>query len=97
MKIETILLSKAVAYKLESKHGVSEEELRSVLLGKPHVRFVCLGHVEGEDVYLAMGCSDEGRTLIVYFINKGRGAVRPISARDMTKTERRLYEKTRHG
>jgi len=47
-----------------------------------------------EDVYEAFGQTQQGRYLVVFFIHK-TGAALPISARDMTASERRYYEKHR--
>jgi uncharacterized DUF497 family protein len=40
-----------------------------------------------------MGQTDAGRYLIIFFIFKTNGQVLILSARDMTKAERKLYEK----
>jgi uncharacterized DUF497 family protein len=61
------------------------------------------GRVKGEDVfalltdgfafrYEAFGQTSAGRYLVVFFIRKSEAAL-PISARDMTDSERRYYEK----
>jgi len=46
-----------------------------------------------EDLYLILGQTDAGRYLAAFFVytKDGRGLV--ISARDMTKAERRKYER----
>lgn len=51
--------------------------------GKKKVRRVAKGDVESEDVYLALGKTDTGRHLTVFFILKKNNNVLPISARDM--------------
>jgi uncharacterized DUF497 family protein len=78
--------------KLEVKHSVSTDEAEEVLFGKSHVRRVQKGYVKGEDLYAAYGQTDAGRYLIVFFIRKGT-AVLPISARDMTDSEERYYDR----
>jgi len=40
-----------------------------------------------------MGQTEEGRYLIVYFVHKLKGEALIVSARDMTKKERRSYGK----
>jgi len=47
----------------------------------------------GEDVYLALGQTDSGRYLAVFYILKKNRNVLPISARDMDDKERRRYER----
>jgi uncharacterized DUF497 family protein len=51
--------------------------------------------VKGEDVYAAYAQIQNGRYLIVFFIQKKDGKILPISARDMDKAERRYYGKHR--
>jgi hypothetical protein len=53
--------------------------------------------VKGEDVYAAYGRTNAGRYLIVFFINKRRTAALPISARDMSESERSYYEKQKEA
>ena len=78
--------------KLQVEHAVATDEFESVLFGRPHLLRVQRGRVKGEDVYEAFGRTPAGRFLVVFFIHK-TGAALPISARDMTQTERRYYEK----
>ena len=60
---------------------------------RSHFRFVEKGHRPGENVYAAMGKTNGGRYLIVFFVYKTDKHALILSARDMTKSERRLYEK----
>ena len=70
-----------------------EREVIEVLENKPKFRFVEKGHRKGENVYAALGQTYEGRYLIVFFVYKRNGRALIISARDMTKSERkRFYE-----
>jgi hypothetical protein len=78
--------------KLKVERGVIPEEVESVIFGEPHVLKVKKGRVKGEDVYEAFGQTSTGRYLVVFFIRKSEAAL-PISARDMTHSERRYYEK----
>jgi hypothetical protein len=66
--------------KLESKHHVHAFEAEQVLLSKPRVYFVEKGRIEGEDVYLALGQTDAGRYLAVFFIYKQNRVALVISA-----------------
>lgn len=79
--------------KLESKHHVRVFEAEQVLLSKPRVYFVEKGRIEGEDVYLALGQTDAGRYLAVFFIYKQNRVALVISAREMDTKERRRYAK----
>ena len=79
--------------KIEAKHRVLVEEVEQVLFGNPHFRRARKGHIKGEDLYTAYGQTGGGRYLIVLFIRKEQVAALPISARDMTESERRYYER----
>ena len=77
--------------KLASKHNVLTDEVEEVLFGSPFIRFWEKGETAGEDLYLAYGQTDAGRYLVVFFIRKPQNMALPISARDMTTSERRYY------
>jgi len=77
--------------KLADKHKVTTDEVEEVLFGSPFIRFWEKGKTAGEDLYLAYGQTDAGRYLVVFFIRKPRNMALPISARDMTSSERRYY------
>ena len=79
--------------KLERKHNVNPYEVEEVLLGNPRVYFVEEGNVKGEDVYLALGQTEEGRYLAIFFIYKRNRNALVTSARDMDAKERRRYGK----
>jgi uncharacterized DUF497 family protein len=92
MKLYEIIWKDQFVEKLEVKHGVYIEEVEDVLFGKPHIRRAKKGRVKGEDLYAAYGQTDAGRYLIIFYIHKKQSAALPISARDMTDSERRYYE-----
>ena len=92
MKLYQIIWKDQFIEKLETKHGVSAEEVEEVLFGKPHIRRAGRGRVKGEDLYSANGQTDAGRYLVIFFIRKESIAALPISARDMTDSERKYYE-----
>ena len=52
---------------------------------------VWLRDIEGENLYTALGQTEDGRYLIVFFIHKATNEALVISAREMTKKERRSY------
>ena len=94
MRIEALIWFDDIIEKLAKKHNVRQQEVNEVLAGNPHFRFVENGHRAGENVYAAMGQTKSGRYLIVFFVYKTDNCALILSARDMTKAERRLYEKT---
>jgi len=51
------------------------------------------GKVEGEDLYNALGRTESGRYLSVFFIRKLGNKALIITARDMNTRERKRYEK----
>ncbi len=91
MRIDGLIWFDDIIEKLISKHNVKQNEVREVLSSKPHLE---KGHRSGEDVYTALGRSHSGRYLIVFFVHKTDKRTLILSARDMTKTERKLYGKT---
>ena len=93
MKIRGIIWLEDVVRKLVTKHGVFQDEVREVLNGSRHFRFVERGHRRGENVYAALGRTEAGRYLTVFFVHKKGGQALILSARDMTSAERKSYEK----
>ncbi len=93
MRIVDIIWLPPVIDKLAVKHGVTPEEVDEVLFSQPHFRKVQKGHVQGEDVYAALGKSEGGRYLIVIFIYKQTHEALVLSARDMDRKERRHYDR----
>ncbi len=93
MIINEIIWKDQFVEKLETKHGVSIEEVEEVLQEKPFIRKVSKGKVKGENVYAAFGQTFGGRYLIIFYIRKKTGAILPISARDMDDGERKYYGK----
>ena len=77
--------------KLAWKHNVLPSEVDEVLFSNPHFRRVQKGHRPGEDLYAALGRTDAGRYLIVFFVYKQTQDALIVSARDMTKGEKRRY------
>ena len=79
--------------KLQWKSQVTTDEVEGVFRDPPRYRFLERGKVDGEDLYSALGRTEAGRYLTVYFLRKTTGEALVISARDMTKRERKLYGK----
>lgn len=91
MYIDNFVWLPDVLDKLESKHNVSQDEVEAAFFNNPKFRFE-RGHEPGENVYAALGQTDEGRYLVVFFIHKKDNSALILSARDMDARERRRYE-----
>lgn len=92
MRLYEVIWKEQFVEKLAAKHDVITTEVEEVLFGKPLVRRVEKGKVKGEHVFVAYGQTDAGRYLVVFFIRKRASAALPISARDMTDSERSYYD-----
>jgi hypothetical protein len=93
MRVNRIIWLPTIEDKLLRKHHVTRDEVKEILDSQPRIRFVERGNVAGEDVYLALGRTDAGRYLAVYFIHKLSSDALIISARDMDAKERKQYGK----
>jgi uncharacterized DUF497 family protein len=93
LKIAGIIWLRSVINKLAQKHQVDQTEVEQVFHNRPRFRRVARGDVAGEDLYSAMGQTDAGRYLIVFFIYKRSHEALVISARDVSPKERRRYGK----
>lgn len=91
LRIHNVVWKDMFVEKLAVKHGVTTDEAEDVLFSSPHVRLAEKGRVKGENLYAAYGQTDAGRYLIVFFIGKQGNTALPISARDMTSSERKYY------
>ena len=92
MQIDYIVCPDDIEEKLASKHQVNLREVRQALLNNPRIRFAEKGYTEGEDVYAAFGQTFSGRYLSVFFVFKLKdNTAIIISARDMSKKERKSY------
>ena len=93
MKITGLIWLDDIIDKLARKHAVQMHEAQEVLSSHAHIRFVEKGRRVGEDLYAAYGRTDAGRNLAVFFVYKKTKEALVVSARDMTKSERRSYGK----
>ena len=73
------------------KHGVSFDEAQTIFNDPLYVDFYDPDHSENEDRYLIIGESSRGRLLIVSYTERDNKN-RLISARETTKSERKMYE-----
>jgi uncharacterized DUF497 family protein len=75
------------------QHGVSAAEAEQVFLNQPLVIQQDTKHSGTEQRWHALGVSDSGRRLhITFTLRFGNTKIRVISARDMHRKERQLYE-----
>lgn len=79
--------------KLKWKHHIEIEKVEEVFRNRPHIKRIEKGRLKKEDVYIAFGRTEGGRYLTVFFIYKKNHKSLINTARDMTKKERRQYEK----
>ena len=93
MKITDCLWLDEFVDKIIRKHGVYPEEVEEVLSGNVAIRKLEGGKIKGEDLYIAFGRTAAGRYVTVLFVRKRYKRALVISARDMTKRERKTYGK----
>ncbi len=93
MRLTGIVWLREVVDKLAWKHSVTTDEVEEALTAARRLRFIETGDVEGEDLYAAMGRTAAGRYLIIYFVYKTTKEALIISAREMTRREKRAYAK----
>ena len=91
--IDDILWLDTIVEKLAWKHNVLPSEVEEVLTSECRVFRKEKGKVEGEDLYNALGKTETGRYLSVFFIKKLGNKALIITSRDMTKNERKRYAK----
>lgn len=78
--------------KNEAKHGVASVECEEIFFNKPLIVVADEDHSHMEERYFALGKTHGKRLLSIVFtmrVNK----IRVISARPMSRKERRIYEK----
>ena len=79
--------------KSADKHDVSQAEAESVFFNDPLIVAEDARHGRGEQRFNALGKTAQGRLLHVTFTLRADGTlIRVISARDMNRKERKIYE-----
>jgi uncharacterized DUF497 family protein len=76
-----------------SKHGVDFAEATTIFTDPLSITYADPDHSIGEERYVIIGLSNRNRLLIVAHTDLN-DCIRLISAREVTRRERRLYE---HG
>jgi uncharacterized DUF497 family protein len=79
------------SFKIWDKHRVAISECEEVFFNVPFVTAEDLKHSEGEPRFYCLGHSDAERLLFLVFTVR-HTRIRIISARDMSRKERRMYE-----
>jgi uncharacterized protein len=79
-----------------AKHGVSFQEAATVFGDPLALTFIDPDHSTEEDRFLTFGCSNDGRFLVISHTDRG-DRTRIISARRMTRKERKSYEAGEKG
>ena len=75
------------------KHGVTKAEAEQMFFNRPLLALADERHSTQELRFHALGHSDGGRLLHVTFtLRQGESRIRVISARDMNRKERTVYE-----
>lgn len=74
------------------RHGVSVVESEQVFFQRPILVALDAMHSQDEVRYAALGRTVEGRRLTIVFTVR-ENLIRVISARDMSRRERRIYDR----
>ena len=74
------------------KHQVSPSESEQIFFNQPLIVAGDLGHSQQERRFFALGQTDAGRWLFMSFTVRNK-LIRVVSARAMSRQERRIYEK----
>jgi len=75
------------------RHGVTKAEAEQVFFNFPLLTLFDLKHSEAEPRFHALGTTHEGRRLhLTFTLRNEEQLIRVISARDMHRKERAIYE-----
>lgn len=88
MRIDRLGCSEDAELHIWSRHQVSLKEVEHAVYQRG---LILKGR--SENVYNVFGRTEEGRYLAIIVRYLGEGAARLITARDMSRTERRRYER----
>lgn len=82
--------------KSAEKHGVGQSEAEEVFFNEPLLLLEDAKHRQAEARFHALGKTDDGRLLHITFTLRQSGTlIRVISARDMHRKERAVYEQAK--
>ena len=92
LRIESLEIDDNILDKIESKHGISLEEVEESCLSEArHVRR------SKEGLFKIFSKTHPGRYILVVLVNLGSGVWKVVTAREMTDSEKRLYKKIMRG
>lgn len=81
--------------KSTEKHSVTQSETEQIFFNQPMLLLDDIAHNQNEARYHALGRTDDHRKLHVTFTLRAKGTlIRVISARDMNRKERTVYEQS---
>jgi len=93
MRITAFNWDEGNARKSVEKHDVSQSEAEQIFFNQPLLVLADEGHSQQEARYHALGVTDDARLLHITFTLRATGSlIRVISARDMHRKERTVYE-----
>ena len=75
-----------------AKHGLGFAEAATVFQDPLAITIFDPDHSESEDRYVTIGVSDQGRAMIAAHADRD-DRIRIVSARELTRSERREYDK----
>jgi len=81
-------------YKNEKKHGVTWQEIEEVFFNEPLLLYQDNNHSFLEERCFCLGQTDQGVVLFIAYTLRGN-KIRAISARRVTKKERKIYEEAK--
>jgi len=82
--------------KSSDKHGVSKKEAEAVFFNEPLLILEDQAHSVDEPRFHALGLTDDRRCIHITFTLRANGRnIRVISARDMHRKERSMYEQAK--
>lgn len=88
MRVAEIVWVREIADKVQWKHGLKPEKVEEACFDqRAHIRKARGGR------YTLLGRTEAGRCVFVVFQKLGPGRILIITARDMTDSERDLYER----
>jgi uncharacterized DUF497 family protein len=93
MEITDLIWLMRFVEKIERKHRVSTDDVEQAFANRARIQLIERGDVAGEHLYRAIGQTDGGRYLTVFFIYKGQQRALVISARDASAGEKKSYGK----
>jgi hypothetical protein len=78
--------------KIRERHRVAQGECEEIFFNQPFLVTFDEEHSQGEPRYFGLGQTTAERFLLVVFTIRG-ALIRVISARDMSRKERKVYER----